>query len=184
MIIPATEEHAREMAELHYKYTKSLLRDLGRRMCNVFYETAIKSENNFGFVYIESSRVLGFILGTKDNSRTFRSPRILCELFFSLLKKPYLLKRFFFHVQRRFPPAPEAMYSALDVKCRAKGIGKKMYIALRNEFKIRHLEYYEQKIDKNNIASLMICKRLGAKVVQDFVESGISRLRLEIRFDD
>lgn len=184
MIVPATEEHARQMAELHFKYTKSLLSDLGRRMCYVFYETALKSKNNFGCVYIVDSKVLGFNFGTRDNSRPFKSPKILCELAFSLLKKPWLIKRFLFHVRKKIPPAPEELYSALDIQCRGKGIGNKLYFALHEEFRKRGLKYYEGRVDKDNIPVLMIFRKLGADVVEEFVENGISRLRLQIKFDE
>ena len=76
MIIPARKEHAREMAELHHKYIKSLLRDLGQRMCRVFYETALQSDNNFGSVYIVESKVIGFSFGTLNNSQLFKNYRI------------------------------------------------------------------------------------------------------------
>jgi len=183
MIIPMEKKHTREVAELHYKYTKSLLKDLGRRMCIVFYETALESDNNFGCVYVENSKVQGFAFGTKDNSQLFKSPRILLELSFALFMKPWLINRLFFHLRKKFLAAPEGAYAAVDIQCRGKGIGKKLYVALHEEFRKRGAIFYESKIDADNASALMIRQKMGSKIVQEFIENGIRRFRLQTKIE-
>ena len=183
MIVPIEKKHAREIAELHHKYTRSLLKDLGRRMCIVFYETELKSENNFGCVYVENSKVLGFILGTKNNSRLFKSPRILVELFFALCRKPILIKRFIFQIINKFPPAPEVAYIAVDLIFRGKGIGTQLLLTQHEAFRERGITYYEAKVDADNIPSLLLFKKLGAKIKNEFIENGIRRFRLQNKID-
>jgi ribosomal protein S18 acetylase RimI-like enzyme len=183
MIIPIERKHAREIATLHHKYTKSLLRDLGKRMCIVFYETELESDKNFGFVYIENSKVMGFILGTEDNSRLFKNPRILLEIAIALLKKPWLIRRLIFHMIKRFPATPEALYSALDVHCRGKGVGKKLYSALHEEFRKRGITCYERKVDADNVPALMILQKLGSIIVDEFMEDGKRRFRIQTKIE-
>lgn len=183
MIITMERKHAPEVGELHYLYIRSLLRDLGKRMCINFYKIALSSHNNFGFVYIENSKILGFTFATKDNSQVFKNPRILLELGLALLKKPWLLKRVLFHVKRNSPPAPERFYSATDLKIRGKGIGRKLYTALEEGFKRRDITSYEIRIDADNIANLVLSQKLGAKIKEEFMENGIRRYRLQTRIE-
>lgn len=183
MIIPMEKEHSKEVAELHLKYTKSLLSDLGRRMCVTFYEIALSSDNNFGFVYIENSKVLGFIIGTKDNSQLFKSLRIRIEICLALLSRPYLIKKLFSNLTNKFPPAPEGLYSAVDVSARRKGIGMKLYMELNEAFRERGITYFESRIDADNLPALILRRMLGAKVIEEFMEYGRRRLKLYTRFD-
>jgi len=185
MIIPMEIKHAEEVAELHYLYIRSLLRDLGKRMCIIFYNTALKSYNNFGFVFIESSKVLGFSFATEDNSQLFRNLRIRLEICFALLKKPMLIKRFLFHLRSKFPPAPESLYLATDLKIRGRGIGKRLQIARDYEFKKRGIKYYELRIDAKNIVNLYLNQKVhGAKIKEEFIENGIRRFLLYRNLDN
>ena len=177
------KKHAKEVAELHYLYIRSLLRDLGKRMCMAFYQTELQSDNNFGFIYAENSKVLGFTFGTKDNSQLFKNPRIRLELYFALLKKPWLALKLTFHLNNRIPPAPERLYSATDLKIRGKGIGRKLHIALHQAFKKRGISFYEIRVDGDNRPNLVLSQKLGAKIKEEFMENGIRRFRLEIRTD-
>jgi len=183
LIIPIGKKHAREVAGLHYLYIRSLLRDLGKRMCIAFYQTELQSDHNFGFVYVENSNVLGFTFATEDNSQLFKNPRIRLELCFALLKKPWLIQRLFFHLRKKFPPAPELLYSATDLKIRRKGIGKKFYMALHEGFKKRGVAFYEIRINADNIAHLKLSQKMGAKIKEEFMENGIRRYRLQTRIE-
>lgn len=178
MIIPMEKKHVKQVAELHYQYVNSLLRDLGKRMCVIFYENALRSDNNFGYVYIEDSRVLGFIFGTKDNSQLFRNWRIRLEILFSLLKRPYLIKKLLSHLRNKFPPSAERCYAAVDVNCRRKGIALKLYVALNQGFREKGITYFEDSVDADNVNSLALQQLLGAKIKCEFVEHGVRRYRL------
>ena len=185
MIIPTRKDHAHEIAELHYNYVKSLLKDLGKRMCRVFYETALSSDKNcYGFVYIVESKVIGFVLGTRDNANMFRGSKIYLELLFALCKKPLLVTRFLSHLTNKFSPAPELAYIAVHPQFRGQGIGEQLLRKQHEEFKRRNIQLYEVKIDRDNLASLALHKKLGAKVQEKFWEGNTVRLRLHIEVSD
>lgn len=183
MIIEMKPEHVRQVAKLHYQYINSLLRDLGERMCRVFYENALKSDNNFGFVYIEASSVLGFVFATKDNSKLFNSIKVRIEIIRSLLKKPFLILSIFSHLRNHFAPSAERLYAAVDMSCRQKGIALKLFISLNQEFKKRGVTYFEDSVDASNMNSLILQQFLGAKVKKKFTERGIQRYRLYTKLD-
>jgi len=183
-IVPATGEHAIQMADLHHKYVRSLLRDLGKRMCVVFYRHALDSGNNFGFVCIADSRVVGFVLGTRDNSRLFSSFRVRLALVLALCKRPGLLRRILAHFSNRFPPGPELAYIAVDPEFQGRGIGKQLAQAQHDEYRRRHVGCYEVRIDHDNAPSLAIHKSLGAEVTERFREGNTCRLRMKIEVRD
>ncbi|UCG07153.1 MAG: hypothetical protein JSV83_00420 [Desulfobacterales bacterium] len=183
LIIPMAEKHAEEVAELHYIHTKSLIQELGRRMCIIFYKNALKSKNNFGYVYVENSRVMGFIFGTVDNSKIFNNARILIEICLGLIRKPHLIKEIIFRLKGTETGAPEGLYSAVDQNCREKGTGIKLYKALNQGFMERGINYFESRIDADNKAALILRKMLGASIKEEFYEHNKKRYRLvtEIR---
>jgi len=177
------KKHAREVAELHHVCIKSPLRDLGRRMCRVFYEAALKTDDNFGFVYVENATVLGFALATKDNTCLFNSPSVFLELLLSLLRKPFLIKKILSHLSNRFPPTPEVAYIAVEPRFRNRGIGQKLLAAQHEAFRKRGIPYYMVRVDADNGPSLALHQKVGAKIKGEFTEGGIRRLILYNRLD-
>jgi GNAT superfamily N-acetyltransferase len=172
MIIQMQPKHAREVGKLHHRYVPSLLTDLGERACVTFYETALKSDNNFGLVYVENSKVLGFNFGTTDNSRLFKHPRILFGIGISALKKPLIIKKLLYRLIHKFPTGPEPSYNAVDLKLRGKGIGKKLQMAQLESFKKRGITQVIGWIEEDNKANLALQQKLGAKIVDEFYQNG------------
>jgi hypothetical protein len=182
MIIPMNETHAHEVGKLHHKFIASFLKDLGERMCIKFYECAIRQETNFGFVYHKDDKVLGFIFGTLDNSKLFQPFPIKAELLFSLLKRPQFISRMFQRIKGEFLPAPERCYWATDIPIRRKGIGKKLYMTLHDEFEKRGVDFYQMRIDCDNDASLNATQKTFAAEIKDvFFDNGKKRYRLEVK---
>ena len=172
MLVPMRLKHAREVGKLHHRYVPSLLTDLGERMCVIFYETVLKSDNNFGFVYIENSKVLGFVFGTTDNSQLFKYPRIIFEIGLSAIKRPAMINNLLFRVFNKYPSGPEPSYNAVDLKLRGKGIGKKLQVAQLESFKKRGITQVIGWIEEDNKANLALQQKLGAKIVDEFYQNG------------
>lgn len=178
MIVPGRREHAGQMAELHHRYIKSLLRDLGKRMCLAFYEDALQREDIFASVCVEGRKVVGFALGTRDNSQLFNTRKLRLELAFALCRRPGLFKRLVLRLLSQSAPSPELAYVAVDPEHRRRGIGKRLLQALHGQFTRRGIGHYEVRVDHDNLASLALHQGLGAKVEEGFWEDGIYRLRL------
>jgi len=172
MIVPMEKKHATEVGELHHKYVKSLLGDLGKQMCITFYKTILKSEENFGFVYVENSKVQGFIFGTTDNSRLFKHPRILFGIGISALKNPLIIKNLLYRFIHKYPPGPESSYVAVDLKLRGKGIAKKLSVVQHETFKKKGIKQLVGCIEEDNKANLALQQKLGAKVVGELYQRG------------
>jgi len=189
MIIPMERKHAREVAELHYKSVKSILKDIGMQMCIVFYENILKSKQNFGFVYVKNSKVMGFAFGTEDNSRLLKNPRIIFGLGMGLLKNPSLIIKVVSRLNQKLQPGPEISYVAVDLRAIAmlkrkepnfkdKRIGDQLGVAIKKEFKNRGFSYIINWIEENNKASLALSLRHGSKIVGDFWEDGAHKIVL------
>lgn len=180
VIIPMERQHVAQVGTLHHLYIRSILRDLGRRVCIKFYETALNTDENFGFVYVENTRVSGFILGTLDNSKLFRSPKLFFEIGLALLRKPWLIKTILAHLRNELTPGPEGVYSATDLHIRGKGIGKKLHLRRDEEFKRRGVKSYVVRIDADNVVNLNLTKKTySARVISEFVDNGIRRFVLQ-----
>ena len=141
-------------------------------MCVIFYETVLKSDNNFGFVYIENSKVLGFVFGTTDNSQLFKYPRIIFEIGLSAIKRPAMINNLLFRVFNKYPSGPEPSYAAVDLKLRGKGIGKQLCLALYEAFNKRGITQVIGCIEEDNKANLALQQKLGARIVDEFNQNG------------
>jgi ribosomal protein S18 acetylase RimI-like enzyme len=159
------------------------LQNIGKQMCVVFYENVLKSKQNFGFVYVKNSKVLGFIFGTEDSSKLLKNPRILFGLGMGLIKKPILIKKIFPRFNQKLETGPEVSYVAIDLRSiamlkkrepdfRDKRIGDQMGVAMKKEFKRRGFPYLINWIEENNKASLAFSLRNGSKIVGEFWEDG------------
>jgi GNAT superfamily N-acetyltransferase len=178
------QEHVLQVAEIHHRNIKSLLTDLGPRMCRAFYRSALESPRNFGFVDVEDGRVRGFALGTTDNSRLFRAPRLRAQLLLALLRRPFAIRRLLSHFRGFFQPGAEALYEAVDPAFRRQGIATNLYKALHENFRENHVRSYEIRIDADNAANLSLRQKLGARIENEFVENRLRRYRLVVRIDD
>ena len=180
MILPLKKEHAAQVAQLHCQCIKSLLTDMGGRVCRLFYDRALQSDRNFGFVDIEDGRIRGFTLGTLDNSRLFECFGIRAAVMLALIQRPWLFHRVLFHLRGHFAPAPEALYEAVDPLFRRQGIASRLYKALDEAFRERNVPFYEIRIDADNEANLQARQKTGAVVKETFLEDGLQRCRLVV----
>jgi len=176
MLIPMERRHADEVGRLHYLYVGSFLKDLGESMCICFYRETLRSDINFGFVYVENLRVLAFTFGTMDNSKLFKNTRLRLELLIALIKRPWLINRVFHRYKDQSPPSPERCYSATDLEVRGQGVGKLMYLRMHDEFRRRGAFGYLLQIDSDNIISINANQNIvGAKVIRQFFDNGKKR---------
>lgn len=194
MIIPMEKSHALEVGELHYRFVKSLLQDIGKQMCVIFYENVLKSKQNFGFVYTKDSKVLGFILGTEDSSNLFKNKRILFGLGMGFIKKPFLIKKIITRLNQKLQMGPEISYVAVDVRAIAmlkrkdpnfkdRRIADHLTVAMKKEFKRRGFAFFRGWVAENNKASMAYSLRQGSKIVGEFWEDGKRKIVLETPTD-
>jgi len=178
MIVPMEQKHSREIGKLHHRYIPSLLTDLGERMCVIFYETVLTSDNNFGFVYVEDSKVLGFIFGSTDNSQLFKYPRIIFALGIRLIKKPTVIKKIVSRFQEKIPSGPEVSFIAIESRVRRKGIANQLVLPLFEGFKKRNYTHVMNWIDADNKPSLSLSLNRGSQIIGEFNEGGKRRFIL------
>lgn len=178
MIVPMEQQHATDVGKLHHKYVPSLLTDLGERMCVIFYETVLRSDNNFGFVYIENSKVLGFIFGTTDNSRLFRYPRIMFAIGIRLINNLTVIKKIISRFQENVPSGPEVSFIAIDLEVRRKGIANQLILPLFEEYTKKNCSHVMNWIDADNKPSLSLSLSRGSQIIGEFNEGGKRRFIL------
>lgn len=71
MIIPVEEKHIEKIVDLHYKVLYwSMNSQLGRGHLENLYNSLIKDDKTFGFVYFSRDKLIGFITLTTDYEHT------------------------------------------------------------------------------------------------------------------
>ena len=87
---PMGSEHIDAVADLQVRLIQCLLSDLGIAATREFYLDALHRPQNFGFVYAEEGRVLGYSFGSEDNSQVFIGFRVRFEIFRAVARRPSL----------------------------------------------------------------------------------------------
>ena len=173
------QRHVEQVAGLHHACIHSLLSDLGPRLCRQFYRLALRSPNCFGFVDEDGGQVRGYAMGALDNSRLFTGWGLRLALLGALMRRPALLPRLMFHVRGEFAPAPELIYEAVATQFRRQGIATALSRALAEAFRTRGVSRYEIRIDRANEPNLARHRKLGARIVREYQEGGVSRYLLD-----
>jgi L-amino acid N-acyltransferase YncA len=186
-IVEMRHEHIHEVANLHNKYTNSLLNDLSIHVVRVFYKYGLKNKDNFGYVAIKDEKVVGYIFGTINIEKVYSSLVIRLAIIASLIAKPHLIQKIYSHLSLNKSSAvlAEGLYSAVDKDYRQNGLGFKLYRALNNGFKKRKISRFLSRVDADNKNALILRKMLGAKIHSEFIENNKKRylLETEIRQD-
>ena len=128
------------------------LPSLGFSFLKTFYNGVINTFGVYGFVYEEDGKVHGFVVGTRNSSKFFRRAiranfiRFSFLLFVALIKKPTIIKNIFetfLYPKKDVGAKAELVVIAVDNKYRGKGIGKRLVLALEEEFKNRKITSYK-----------------------------------------
>jgi ribosomal protein S18 acetylase RimI-like enzyme len=68
---------------------------------------------------------------------------------------------------------------AVDPRFRGQGIGEQLVLALHEEFRKRQIDHYELSVDNDNLPTLSLYQKLGARVEREYWEDRVHRSRLK-----
>jgi len=68
---------------------------------------------------------------------------------------------------------------AVDPRFRGQGIGEQLVLAVHEEFRKRQIDHYELSIDNDNLPTLSLYQKLGARVEEEYWEDRVHRSRLK-----
>lgn len=180
MIRRMERKDSKECAHLHYcSIENSFLSEFGSFFLERLYEGLVKSRNCTGYVYIENSEVLGFIVGSRNMDKFLRN-LILRKffvlapfVFFRLLTKPYLVKNvfetFFYSGKSTIGNVKAELVSIAVKEDRiGKGIGTTLFNELVNSFRKGNIYEFKVIVGKDIVNANKFYKALGFDFVFTF----------------
>jgi ribosomal protein S18 acetylase RimI-like enzyme len=180
MIIPLQREHAARVAELHCAaLAGDFLPSLGQGFLTVFYEGAMDLGVGFGFVAIEDSRPVGFVLGSADTSALFKRVVARCAVTLGLraipatIRKPALvanvLETFLYPGKEdAVPEKAELVVIGFDAAYRGRGLGRGLVNALNNAFRTQGVRSYKVTVLQENLGANSFYRALGFQPTLEF----------------
>jgi ribosomal protein S18 acetylase RimI-like enzyme len=191
MIVHMGAEHVDEVARLHCDSLKGLLTALGPRAARAYYAGTVQTAAAVGLVFLEGSRVRGFVLGAADPGAMKRDVvranplGIAAALSAAVLTRPtsigWLLRSFRGPDEGRFDKgAAELIYLAVDPQQRSGGRGRQLVDAFRSALAALQVPAFELSVDEDNRAAISFYEKLGFVVVGRYREFGMWHRRYRL----
>lgn len=153
MIKPLELKHIPQVAKIHVRVLKQdFLPSLGTDFLEILYSGVIKNNEAFGFVAEEKNKVIGFVIGTKNMDRFFKTAltanllKLVYLMAIKLLSRPALIKKTletFLYTKKDKGPKSELVVIAVLDKWQGKGIGKKLVKSLETFLKKIKISKYK-----------------------------------------
>jgi ribosomal protein S18 acetylase RimI-like enzyme len=156
---------------------------LGPRFLDAFYAELGASKGAYGFVAVESAKIVGVVVGTTDTHALFREIilkhglHLALPTLFSLLRHPNLL---FSLLQSLFYPSKldakpgeaELLFIGVDMRERRHHIGTQLINALIEESRRRGATALKITVDVSNPRANAFYQKNGLQVIGSFDLNG------------
>ena len=173
----APAHHFRKVAELHETELQAgLLAKLGGAFLGVFYQYVARDPGCVLLIALEGDKVIGFVSGTLDIGKFYR--RFILRRGFKLAAYlvPYLLshgslssivsiRRYLTSRDTTHLPVSELTSLAVDPGTQRKGVGKALFVALREHFRSQGIQAFQVTAAKTQLAALRFYPALEAQLV-------------------
>jgi ribosomal protein S18 acetylase RimI-like enzyme len=186
--------HVKAVAALHCATLTGLLSQLGRPAAEAFYAGCVRTQIAVGLVYLEDTKLRGFVLGSPHPDLLKRDVLrknllgTLASLGLGIVTRPsaalWLLKSFKGPDEGSFDTrASELIYLAVNEESRGGGVGTKLVKAFNERMRAAGMNAYEVSVDEDNATAITFYERLGFHLTGRYREFGTQhrRYRLVIR---
>jgi len=180
MIREMERKDAKECAQLHKdSIENAFLCELGISFLEKFYEVLVNSRDCNGYVYIGNLGVIGFITGSRNMNRFFRSLILgnffaLCPIVLSrLVAEPKLIRSVietFLYLGKSEVGNVKSELVSIVVKkdYRGRGIGRRLLNELVKSFRESDTTQFKVMVDRDNIKANEFYKALGFEFFSTF----------------
>ena len=182
MIVPMTAAHVEQVTDVHRRsFQGFFLSFLGPRFLRLFYAAGVEYPQGVGYVYVNGSRVLGFVFGTPSPGAFYRFLLKTRWLKFALaasgraLRYPAIIPRLF--RAWRYPgqavqhaESATLMSIAVDPEAQRAGIGAELVRAFVEALRARGVRRVDLTTDRlNNDGVHAFYLRQGFRCERTFV---------------
>jgi ribosomal protein S18 acetylase RimI-like enzyme len=153
------------------------LRDLGHSFLKLLHRHMIVSESSVCFVAEQRKEIVGYMTGTMDTSKFYREFILRYGIIAAIILLPKVLRPRHFRTIVRgltyfpeaYPEDPKAEMLAFAVRpeTRQSGVGKALFNATINEFKMRDVRAIKfGTVSVTNKAANAFYRRIGCRLVR------------------
>lgn len=175
MIRKLTQDDINQVVEIHLSQLPGFLSLLGRNFLTCYYQASLSIPEMFTFVEKRDEQILGFATGAvrlKGLIFKILSKDILGFIFIFLnifFTQPILLLK---SIKILSYPGfnqdiPELLTISVKKTYQSRGIGKKLFQTIRNEFQIRGIKYFQVSI-YNRLTAGKFYEKLGCRMMDAF----------------
>lgn len=153
MVTQIKESHIKAITSIHIQSLKGdFLPSLGNYFLETMYRGLIGRSGVYGFVDLEKLEVIGFIIGTKDMDKFFKTAikanflKLSLLLLLRILRSPKILKKIletFLYSKKDQGVKAELVVIAILKKWQGKGIGRKLIKSLEDKFITEKINKYK-----------------------------------------
>lgn len=167
------QSDVKKVAALHRNYlSDGFLANLGQKFLEKFYSAVLTQKNIFIFAAREDNKIVGFLCGA---TQTSTMPKIMFEklwkeLLTIILKNPLVLIKL---MQIPFYPGfkpkkdtGEILTIALLPEYRGRGIGKKLILESKKEFRQNYYHHFFISVRDNMKEANNFYRKIGLKKVK------------------
>lgn len=177
MISNLTKNHASQVAALHIQgIPTGFLSSLGNNFLTILYAAIADDKNSFGFVAIQSEKVLGFVAFSTNLSKLYKHAvmkkgfRFALELGRRMLSMQVIkkvLQNVFYPSKMKNMNLPEAelLSIAIAPECRGKGIAKQLIEAGFEECLRRGIDKVKVLVAADNQSANNLYTRSGFELI-------------------
>lgn len=173
MIVEMGEEHISRVSEIDIQSRPGdFLPSFGEKFLSILYKGIISSDCGFGYVFLQDSQVVGFVIGNEDTSQIFMQQ--ILNNFFALIfylvgrvvRKPLIIKSIFetfLYTKRaeKVGEKAELLVIGVDNNFRKMKVGEQLVNGLNRTFTEREILSYKVTVNKTNEVGNSFFERLG-----------------------
>jgi ribosomal protein S18 acetylase RimI-like enzyme len=179
-IEPLSPAHAQRAAEIHAQaLAGDFLPSLGVSFLSELYRSILGLGLGFGFVAVDSVRIVGFVLASDDTTMLFRQVLrrraipLALRLLPAVLRRPLLLRNiietFTYPEQEGSAPVKaELVVIAVAAEARSKGVGAALCTALDASFRHKAIAQYKVTVNESNEGANRFYRRQGFTLADSF----------------
>jgi len=193
------DDDINKLAYFHKLYIPSgFISSLGNRFLSILYKHISESTVSFSLVAKDNEKIIGFITGTENLSKFYKDffMKKFFVAFFTLL--PYFFNpKIIFKISETFlypkrknkisknMPTAELLSIVVDKEYREKGVAKKLFQELVNEYKKRGINEFKVIVGSNLLNAIKFYEKMGCRYLDKIqVHKGEDSLIYVYNIDD
>lgn len=186
-ILPMSSKYVSQVAYLHNAVLSGMLTQLGKNIVKIFYQTALNFHYNFGYVAVNSNKLIGFVFCTFNSASMYMDiflrqifpviinilPKVICHPKLISYFKEMLTKK----IKTNINCKTELVYIAVHPNYRRGKIGQQLIEKVNSHLLRLEIKKYELNVNADNQQAILFYENMHFKKEYKLREFGIEKYR-------